>query len=530
MEQAIAFSAKKEIEKEEFLRQLLIDLGKDPKTPVDVVDAQFGEVRESAREALLCSASVSGTCTASIGYDRKEPYTDYETYKEKVGETWVTRQRAVTKYRTVTDWRPFQTDYFGEHTCATENTDSERNDNAGLGNALATAANESIQRDGEREVNAKALSRAVMRCEAHVEVWNVKLPGDQQKDKRYNSTSDIKSVACYTLPFYEVTFTYEGKKYKASAFACGKLHVMCDVPKRKETPQPDPKETIEAEAKEKTGYLEQKAKKAWLVFWGALAVSALFCFALQFGWLWPAAVAALFLAYRANKKYNEEYQNCVNALAVEYAKNAAQSQAGLLRAKTEALNSALKRCGYQTLSKKETPEIDGESDAAVEKNIPKVAGPKSFKGKMIVSIILAVILVIASFSAHDNFVHSPRSVNVAVVAKQVEYDPNAGAYINGCYYVHVDFKVKAKWVTVKYVDVKVYVEDKDGHDIGYLTASLSGLHIEPGETETVTVTFKENQPEKDAFFTELYNTDFSQLNFEYEIRSISFDDGGYYSK
>ncbi|MBO5892409.1 MAG: hypothetical protein J6Q30_06820 [Oscillospiraceae bacterium] len=114
MEFNAVFTVKKEIEKEAFLRQLLINLGNNAETPVDVVNAEIGEVQESIREVILCTAQVSGTCTASVGYDRQEPYMDYETYKEKVGDKYITRQRPVTKYRTVTDWQLFNTVYSGE--------------------------------------------------------------------------------------------------------------------------------------------------------------------------------------------------------------------------------------------------------------------------------------------------------------------------------------------------------------------------------------------------------------------------------
>ena len=100
--------------------------------------------------------------------------------------------------------------------------------------------------------------------------------------------------------------------------------------------------------------------------------------------------------------------------------------------------------------------------------------------------------------------------------------------IYGNYYIHLDFEVTAKKVGVDYIDLIVYISDDDGDDLGYVTASLSGRTIEAGESRTITVSLDENQPEKNQFFTTLYNADFSDLNFEYEIRNISFDDGKYY--
>ena len=40
---------KKEFDKDAFIRQLIIELGTKNETPVDVVNADFGEVRESVR-------------------------------------------------------------------------------------------------------------------------------------------------------------------------------------------------------------------------------------------------------------------------------------------------------------------------------------------------------------------------------------------------------------------------------------------------------------------------------------------------
>ena len=40
-------TVKKEITKEAFLRKALIELAKASETPIDVVNSQFGEVRES---------------------------------------------------------------------------------------------------------------------------------------------------------------------------------------------------------------------------------------------------------------------------------------------------------------------------------------------------------------------------------------------------------------------------------------------------------------------------------------------------
>ena len=528
MEFDAVFTVKKEFEQEDFLRQVLIALGTDANTPVDMCDAKFGEVKESVKEVILCSDVVSGRCTASIGYDRKEPYTDYETYKEKVGDTYVTRQRAVTKYRTVTDWSPFSTDFSGKASYVTANEDEEDPYREYASRALRTVADDSIIPDGEAYVNRSAMNRAVMHCEAHVEVHNVDLPGDKKKDVRYQCSSEIDWLACYKLPYYQVTYTYEGQQYAAAAFACGDISVHYTAPKQKVETASNPAAEIEENAHRKTAVLAASKKMAWWIFWGTVGVSITACYLLKFCWVWPAAVAALFYACSTNKKYNKKYLNCAEELAWDYARKKAYGQAIHMTAKVDALNRSLSDRGYETLSEEETPVIDGESDAVIAKNKPKVEPAKSYKGKAVFCTLVAIALIIFSLVMNSKVLHSPDQMNIGIVNKTVAYDPDAKPYINGCYYVYFDFEVEAKKTGIDYVEMKVYVSDNSGNDLGFLRVSLSDLSIEPGEKKTVTVTFDENQPEKNEFFVKMYNYDLSELNFVYEIGSIAFEDGVYY--
>lgn len=521
MEFEAIYTVKKEIKKESFLREVLITLGKNSETPPDIVNVKFGEVKESVREALLCSAFIQGTCTASIGYDRQEPYTDYETYKEKVGDTYVNRQRAVIKYRTVTDWRPFNTDFSGRATYAVDNSDS-LSSGIGIAHALKTASDDSIIEKGEATVNKQALSKALMECEYHVRRYNLELPGDKHKDERYNYSHEIETLSCYKLPFYEVTFTYEGKTYYASCFACGELSVHCDIPEAIVEDTRNPSEEIEDQVKELTKDEEKSAKQAWLTFLFSAAISAFACFLLKFCWLWPVSAALLFLAVMKNKKYNDAYEKYSDEIALDYAKKKSKSQASFLKEKIDALNQALLSYGYPPLSASETPVIDGESDSVISSNIPRVSEPKSFKKKAVICVLLTIALIISSFSVNSKELHSPKQVELGIVNKTVDFNPDE--YMYGNYYVYFDFEVKAKKVGIDSLNLTVFVSDKEGIDLGTITASLKA-NAQKGETKTVTIHLSENQPEKDEFFSTLYKTDLADLNFRYEIDYISFSDG-----
>ena len=231
-------------------------------------------------------------------------------------------------------------------------------------------------------------------------------------------------------------------------------------------------------------------------------------------------------AHITNKNYNKEYKKCADDLALDYAKHAAQGKAMYLTEKLEALKKALERKNYPALSKEETPKIDGESDEVIQKFIPKVEDAKKFTGKTVLGAILAIALIISSFVVHDKQLHSPKQMDVELVGKSVYFDPDE--YMYGCYYIDLEFEVKAKKTGVDYTSLRVYISDKDGDEIVYVNASLSNMHMEPGDKKVVTVTLSENKPEDNAFFTELYNADLEDLEFEYQIDDIKFIDGKYY--
>lgn len=500
------FTVKKEFSKDDFLRELIIELGTRNSTPVDVVDSDFKEVRESIREVIVCTAQVDGTCTASIGYDRQEPYTDYETYKEKVGDTYVTRQRAVTKYRTVTDWQIFQTQYAGEATCAAYNSDEFGFDDSGIVAAIKSAKNDSIVEKGEATVNSTGLARAIATCESNVEWGAVKFPGDRHKDEKYNSNSDVQSLSCYKLPYYEVLYTYNGKNYTACCFACGDINI------RTETPPNDI--DITAIVQEKTEKLEKTKKLSWTLFTVSLIGAAVLCFALKFAWLFPVPIILLLKAKKDSDAYSKEYKTCSDSLS----KNVADS-------KIAALKVALEKHGYEPISK-------DLSDSLENCSVPGAKELKSIKGRVtwswVLSIILAIVSVFTINSAHQENLHSPKQLEISVVSKEVEYNPDVSPYINGCYYIHYDYEIEAKKTGINYIEFKLRIKDKKGNEVGFIKSSISDLNLDAGDEKVVTLSLEENQPEKNEFFTELYNTDFKDYKYEIEIGSIQFTDGKYY--
>lgn len=499
MEFEAVYAIKKEIPQEKFLRRVIIELGKDPDAPIDVVHASFGEVREGFREVLMCTAAVSGTAQASIGYDRQEPYTDYEKYREKIGDTYVERQRPVTKYRTVTDWRPFSTQFSGKATCVAYNDSTGSYAGEDVIRAIKTADPKSIVTEGTATLRPAGLQSAITRCESQVYIEQVSLPGDRQRDVRHHQNSVVEEVVCFRVPYYEVTYTYEGTKYTASCFASGRLAVDVEKP---------PKDMdLEQEVKDRTTATQAAANTAWWIAFGSLAVVALACFLLKFCWLWPVSVVALVLAVMANKKHNANVEECSKKLTSDIG-----------AAKVEELKKALAAHGYEPLNEGESFHVKGDS-------IPKSVKPKSFTGKTVLCAILAAILIISSFVVNDLNLHSDSQVEIKILSKTSEYDPDGGFYSRGCYNIYVEYEVKAKATGVDYISFKTLVDDKNGQQIGWMTTELRDLNLEAGKKTTVTVTYSEVDPEDNKFFSTFYEAELSDVKCKQEFETIRFTDG-----
>ena len=166
---------------------------------------------------------------------------------------------------------------------------------------------------------------------------------------------------------------------------------------------------------------------------------------------------------------------------------------------------------------------------AISKNRTADRGKKStWRGYFTIVVIVAIAFVITIYSSYRNYLHSPKQMKIEVVGMETEYDPEASPYINGCYYIHLDYEIQAKKLGIEYIDLKVHVSEKGGEELGVIRSSLSYIDLEAHDEKVITTSWSENQPEKNDFFSELYDKDFSELEFEFEIGSIQFDDGKYY--
>ena len=499
-----------EFSEEEFLRHTLIDLGYRPDTPLDIVHASFGKVRQKEREIIVCTANVSGKCNAAIGFDRQEAYTAYESYREKVGNSYVTRQRPVTKYRTVTDWQPYATTYSGNATCVAYNGDDDsllEPEEAVL--ALTTANRDNIYTDpnAEATVSPDGLYTAQSRCQVTVEVKSVKFPGDRHKDAQYDSDIEIEHLSCYKVPTYEVDYTYEGKSYTVWAFACGRFSLQGTAPKSDFD--------IDKAVEKKTAAIAATHK---LTKWGlilSLIAACILCFSFGFDWSWPLPLAFLVLYASSKKKHIAAHEKAAKNLSIN-----------LYATKRDEIQKVLKEKGMPAATSDEFSEASEHTESVEAKEINK-----SKAGTVIAAILTALVMIVSAFGIHSDYkkAHfSPKRLDIEIVSKSNDYDPDTVA-INGTYYVYFDFEIKAKGEGIDYIELKTHVSDKDGNELGYIQSSLGDLDLKAGEKTTSTIYLESIKPENDEFFTTLYNSDFEDLRFEYEIGSMTFENGERYN-
>jgi DNA-directed RNA polymerase subunit RPC12/RpoP len=185
-------------------------------TPDDIVD-----ISEIVNEELyyvpayMTIGQFEANWTASFGFDRQEAYTDYE--KDSSGH-----RKAVTKYRTVTDWRPAS---------GTANGSFGASAYAGqmITDPSVVEAVEELCFDRQEmnlsylsgyEVEPFALTISQVKATLAQKVENIvgaavheHAQGDRQKDWHWNSKLDVKEDSTVYLPVGHSIFTYKGGEY-----------------------------------------------------------------------------------------------------------------------------------------------------------------------------------------------------------------------------------------------------------------------------------------------------------------------------
>ena len=512
MEFETVYTAKKERSKEEFLRALLIELAHSTKTPIDVVNASFGEVQESVREAILCTAHVEMDYSTSIGFDRIETY----WVKEQKYDSTTKRYYSVDvpKQRTVTDWQPFQGHIAGDKSCFAFNDDDSSASGIAqhnrLTNVIKSVKRGNIVPKGESEVSDAGLETVKQNCAAVLEM-DIRYPGDRHRDTQTQPLVTVNDVTCFKLPYYEVEYIYKGKKYHASGFACGNINLEAEYP-------PNDVDVVSTAAKETKPY-RIGMFVGWLAFCASFILACVLVSQEVFlFWIIPLVLlaAAVALHLISNKKYTERIRTLTeNTYLI----------------KQKELETVLSDKGYDRLTEEEKTAFPGEDEGKTIALKHKRRGVKlpAILGSLAMVVLIIVSSVCGSI-AKSNALHSPEQFSISVTSKTQEYKSNVSPYLNGCYYIYLTYRVDANEIGANGIGITTTVYGKNGNKIGTLETNLSDMNLDPGAGKTYSTYLKENQPEEnqDTFFIALYNAEYAELTFEIEITDIYFSDGKFW--
>ncbi len=217
----VSYSAiRKEFDKTEFLRNTYLSLASDARTPEDILSSEFGAVKEDCENYLLVEGDACVHYSATIGYDRKE---QYEEYNKSTG-------KYETKTKTVTDWQAFSGSHNGHYVKAVKNDGERFTSSYGFIEALTSAKPESIvdmesvdfDIEAPKAPNPSAVEFAKeIICDACKYEAEKSLPGDRKKDFSSNGTVDVQSVESISAPIYKLDYQYENKKIENASFAFG---------------------------------------------------------------------------------------------------------------------------------------------------------------------------------------------------------------------------------------------------------------------------------------------------------------------
>ena len=207
-------------------------------TPDDMLEAATFTKRELLYvPAYLFKVTYDATWTASFGYDRKEPYTDYRTVTRNNRQ----HQEAYTAYRTVTDWRPTNgvdsgifsvSTYAGKKLGVSGLSPAELVPFA-ISKGGITEFNPSflkgieIESFSASEPNAYASLKSEInanidrRVEKHGQ-------GDRQKDWHWNASMSHVTNTLY-VPICHAVFDYQGAEYHVWVDGMGEDGIRADL-------------------------------------------------------------------------------------------------------------------------------------------------------------------------------------------------------------------------------------------------------------------------------------------------------------
>ena len=174
-----------------------------------------------------------------------------------------------------------------------------------------------------------------------------------------------------------------------------------------------------------------------------------------------------------------------------------------------------------------TQSSDGTITLSEGKN--SGGGPATPKEAAIFFAVVALIIALIWGGIHlYKTAHSPNTINVELVSIDTGFVPSKSPYSDGTRYLYLEFDVETKKHKVDAIDLYLNVSDAAGNNLGKLSVSLGDdynrLELTKGDKQNIKLSWNDDNlySGNEDIFEILYNMDYSDLTFTYEIRRIEF--------
>lgn len=224
----------------DFKREALITLLSNVYSPAQLLDeADFKPIETIYSQYVQVEADLYANFSATIGYDREEQYTDYETVVSN-GRSY---QKPVTKTRTVTDWQPFSGSTTEHSTGYAKLNYKENDDSVRFESFISENFNQLEQKpfsDSNYDVDPIVPSiddkdRAVLMAKYHLEEQCKKsLPGDRNKDFSCHISHNVTKTRSFIVPEFVWPFSFNDQEWDVRTYKASPKSYVGNCPSAKQ--------------------------------------------------------------------------------------------------------------------------------------------------------------------------------------------------------------------------------------------------------------------------------------------------------
>ena len=199
-------------------------------TPVDLLANPSFQFEKAYIPCYIYDGEYNGSWSASSGYIKEEPYTEYIKLTKWVKDKGIVEYTEPrTAYKRVPDWRPSSAPVSGSFHVVCMDSESC----AELPKELMDSFNNNIQSIGRQNIlplsNLQKLENTVFECKVTPDAFHRNIgepqiikailedisgfvPGDTHSDLHWSGTKEYTYSIAY-LPFWTIAYEYQGKPY-----------------------------------------------------------------------------------------------------------------------------------------------------------------------------------------------------------------------------------------------------------------------------------------------------------------------------